>query len=90
MNCYECDHEERPAVAVCRICGKGVCRDHSVALSRCVYEHVSAGMATQLRLTGKRVGMMVCAECAAALGDSELEEKLVVTSACCPPRADRR
>lgn len=28
MNCFECAPEPRPAVAVCVLCGAGVCADH--------------------------------------------------------------
>jgi hypothetical protein len=88
MNCYECDEKDRPAVAVCQICGKGVCHEHCVCKERCLYEHSSSGMAVQLRPTGKKVGMMVCSECAEALGPSELDQRIVVRAECCPPRAD--
>jgi hypothetical protein len=90
MDCYDCLDEARAAVAVCRLCGRGTCREHCVRLERCVYEHVASGMAAQLRPTGERIAMMVCGECAAALGQSELEEKVIVRPACCPPRPDRR
>lgn len=89
MLCYDCDHDERPAVAVCKLCGKGICRDHSVQLQRCVYEHASAGMASQLRATGRRVSMMVCTECAEAIGPSEIDERIVIRPECCPPRTNR-
>lgn len=83
MLCYECEQDERPAVAVCQICGKGVCREHCVERTRCIYERVESGMAAQLRLNGKRVPFMVCTQCAKALGESEIDEKIIVRPACC-------
>jgi hypothetical protein len=84
MLCYECDQEDRPAAAVCKVCGRGICRDHCVELTRCAYERVPSGMAAQLHLSGTRLAMMVCTECADALGDAEIDEKLILKPACCP------
>ncbi|MFJ6998062.1 DUF2180 family protein [Streptomyces sp. NPDC003090] len=40
MNCYECDRPN-PAVAVCRFCGAGLCRDHVRVRGETVREPVA-------------------------------------------------
>jgi hypothetical protein len=71
MNCYDCDPEAVPAVAVCELCGKGLCREHCIRQDRPVYEHVPSGMAAQVRDTGLRAPRMVCGECAQAAGTGD-------------------
>ncbi|MEI6501964.1 MAG: DUF2180 family protein [Armatimonadota bacterium] len=68
MNCYDCQPETTPAVAVCVACGKGVCPEHCVRHDREVVEKVASGMAAQERHTGRKVPRMLCGECAAGMG----------------------
>jgi hypothetical protein len=68
MTCYDCHPEATPAVAICRLCGKGICREHCIRQNRPVYEHVPSGMAAQVRDTGRRAPRLLCKECAQAVG----------------------
>lgn len=68
MNCYDCDTDDRPAVAICCLCGKGLCREHCVRLERRVLRRIAAGMASQTLPTGRWVPRMLCRECAEAVG----------------------
>jgi hypothetical protein len=71
VNCYDCDPEAEVAVAVCVLCGKGLCRRHTIRQDRAIYEHVHSGMAAQVRVRERRVPRMVCAECDAAVGTGD-------------------
>jgi hypothetical protein len=71
MNCYDCLPASHPAVAVCCLCGKGVCIEHCVRQGRTVLEHVPSGMSAQIRRTGRSLPRMVCQECAEAVGTSD-------------------
>ena len=71
MDCYDCASEPTPAVAICHLCGKGLCRQHCVPQTLPVFEHVPSGMAAQVRPTGKRLPRMLCMECADAVGTSD-------------------
>ena len=68
MNCYDCDPKATPAVARCKLCGKGLCLEHCVRQERPVYERVPSGMTDQIRATGRRAPRMVCRECDQAVG----------------------
>lgn len=78
MNCYDCHPKPTPAVATCHLCGKGVCREHCVRQERPVLEHVPSGMAAQIRRTGRLLPRMVCQECAAAVGTSDLAGSVLI------------
>ena len=71
MNCYDCQPLATPAVALCQVCGKGVCGRHCLRQERPVYERVPGGMAAQVRHSGRRALRMVCAECDRALGTGD-------------------
>ncbi|MHB8995565.1 MAG: DUF2180 family protein [Armatimonadota bacterium] len=71
MNCYDCHPRPTPAVAVCQLCGKGLCTEHCVRQERPVLEHVPSGMTAQIRRTGRSLPRMVCQECGAAVGTSD-------------------
>ena len=71
MNCFECASEPVSAVAICHLCGKGLCREHAVRQALAVFETVPGGMAAQVRPTGKRLPRMLCSECADAVGTSD-------------------
>lgn len=76
MNCYECGPKVEAAVAACQLCGKGLCPDHCVRQERKVFEHVPSGMAFQVRVRGRTVPRMVCAECDATVGTADAEGSL--------------
>ncbi|MEV5446909.1 DUF2180 family protein [Streptomyces sp. NPDC052644] len=59
MNCYECDRPN-PAVAVCRFCGAGLCRDHVRVRGETVREPVGSGPSQPVR--GRRMLCGVCAD----------------------------
>ncbi len=71
MNCYECYPKSEPAVALCQLCGKGLCRDHCVRQERQVVQHVPSGMAAQTRMLDRILPRLVCAECDAAVGTGD-------------------
>jgi hypothetical protein len=76
MNCYDCHPRIETAVAVCQLCGKGLCRTHCVRQERPVYQHVPFGLGIQVRATGRKVPRMVCGECEAAVGTADDRGKL--------------
>lgn len=78
MNCYDCGPEARPAVACCRLCGKGLCRAHCVRREREVLEHLPSGMAAQVRPTDRRIPRMLCAECAEAVGTADVYDRIEI------------
>ncbi|MEU3449137.1 DUF2180 family protein [Streptomyces thermolilacinus] len=59
MNCYECDRPN-PAVAVCRFCGAGLCRDHVRVRGEELHETVGPGPSQSVR--GRRMLCGVCAD----------------------------
>jgi hypothetical protein len=71
VNCYDCHSKAEPAVAICHLCGKGLCREHAVRQERKVFQHVPSGMAPQVRTLDRRLPRMVCAECDAAVGTAD-------------------
>jgi hypothetical protein len=73
MNCFDCRDHPTAAVAVCRLCGKGLCRDHCVRQERKVFERIPSGMAAEVRATERRLPRMVCAECDAAVGTADAD-----------------
>ncbi|CAL9589310.1 DUF2180 family protein [Streptomyces sp. enrichment culture] len=59
MNCYECDRPN-PAVAVCRFCGAGLCRDHVRVRGEELHETVGPGPSQSVR--GRRMLCGVCVD----------------------------
>lgn len=57
MNCYECARPN-PAVAVCRSCGAGLCRDHVRVRGEELHEIVGPGPSRTAR--GRRLLCGVC------------------------------
>ncbi len=71
MNCYECHPRVETAVAICHLCGKGLCREHAVWQERKVYGHVPSGMAAQVKALDRTLPRIVCAECDTAVGTGD-------------------
>ncbi|MBU0608716.1 MAG: DUF2180 family protein [Armatimonadetes bacterium] len=80
MNCYECHPGVETAVAVCHLCGKGLCREHCVRQERKVHEHIPSGMTSQVRPRERTLPRMVCGECDAAVGTSDAAGKADVSA----------
>lgn len=78
MNCYDCQPHAEPAVAVCRLCGKGLCRQHCVRQELSVFERVPSGMAAQTRATGRTLPRLVCQECHAAVGTGDCGGRVLI------------
>lgn len=78
MHCYDCLPEEVQAVAVCCLCGKGVCGKHCLRQERVVLQPVSSGMAAQVRRAARNLPRMVCTECAAAVGTADAAGEVVI------------
>ncbi|AJF07525.1 DUF2180 family protein [Geoalkalibacter subterraneus] len=59
MNCYPCarENKETPAVAVCSVCGKGLCLEHTVERELPLVQRVSGWVDQSLI-------HLLCAECA--------------------------
>ncbi|MCP9956447.1 DUF2180 family protein [Streptomyces sudanensis] len=73
MNCYECARPA-PAVAVCHLCGAGLCRDH--VRVRVEEVHRAAGPGPSRSAHGRRMLCGVCADAAvpgASGGGSSLD-----------------
>lgn len=73
MNCYDCHPDVTPAVATCKLCGKGVCWDHCWQQERPVCEHVPADTVAQVRDTGRRGPQRLSRDFAAAVGAGDRE-----------------
>jgi hypothetical protein len=69
MNCYVCNRQgkDTPAVAICIVCGMALCPDHVVREELPVWQEVHAGMGTTRRKLPETLPRIVCAECHAAL-----------------------
>ncbi|GGQ19705.1 DUF2180 family protein [Streptomyces roseolilacinus] len=67
MNCYECARPN-PAVAVCRSCGAGLCRDHVRVRGEELHETVGPGPSQPVR--GRRMLCGVCTDAPGAPGRS--------------------
>ena len=76
MNCHDCHPQAESAVAVCKLCGKGLCREHCVRQEREVFEHIPSGMAAQVRATGRTAPRMVCTECDAEVGTADADGRV--------------
>jgi hypothetical protein len=78
MNCYDCQASPAPAVAVCHLCGKGICREHCVRQQLRVIALTPGGMAHVERPTGRCLPRFVCRECAAATGTADVQGRVVI------------
>jgi hypothetical protein len=65
MKCYICAQEGRDsdAVAICIVCGMGVCRDHAIREEMDLWE---GGYPFPARKSEKRLPRFLCPDCAAA------------------------
>ena len=72
MNCYVCNKlgKQEPAVAICIVCGMGLCMDHVVREELPVYESVNAGMAASKHKLPATLPRILCPECYKALHQS--------------------
>jgi hypothetical protein len=69
MICYVCDQSGRreEALAICIVCGVGLCREHVVREELPVWETLHTGLGEQRRGLPLRLPRFVCAECHQAL-----------------------
>ncbi len=69
MLCYVCkrSHTDTPAVALCIVCGMGLCLDHAIREAIPVYETVETGMTATRHKLPAALPRIVCAECHKAL-----------------------
>jgi hypothetical protein len=69
MNCCICKQQgqDEPAVAICIVCGMGLCLDHLIREELPVYESVNAGMAATKHKLPATLPRMLCPPCQAAL-----------------------
>jgi hypothetical protein len=69
MICYICNEPDRqsPAVAICIVCGMGLCREHVVREEVPVYETVSAGMTPSRHKLPETLPRILCPPCHKAL-----------------------
>lgn len=68
MNCYDCHPRPAVAVAVCQLCGKGLCHAHVLRFDRRVCQADTASLGLRLRSTGKTAPRLLCRECGEAVG----------------------
>ncbi|MCS0603689.1 DUF2180 family protein [Streptomyces sp. LP11] len=64
MNCFDCQDLDiaTPAVAICRVCGAGVCHRHARTRPRVLHELTGTGLATKPRAARR----LLCGTCTAA------------------------
>jgi hypothetical protein len=64
MNCYDCQSTDQatPAVAICCICGAGVCLEHADTSPQILHRPNGMGVATKPRAARR----LLCATCVAA------------------------
>lgn len=69
MRCYICDQQgkESPAVAICVVCGMGLCRDHAIREELSMWETVHQGPAPTRRRLPQSLPRFLCPPCQAAL-----------------------
>lgn len=68
MNCYDCLPKAETSVAVCQLCGKGLCSNHVMRYERQVQQVDSASLGLRKLPTGKAIPRMLCRECGEAVG----------------------
>lgn len=76
MRCYACDQadESMEAVAICIVCGMGVCRDHAVRQDVAVKGTLWYGQAPVKGPLPKAMMRILCDTCAQALAQTGAEE----------------
>ena len=67
--CYVCNKldKDTPAVAICIVCGMGLCPEHLVREELPVWENVNAGMGTTRHKLPDTLPRILCVECHHAL-----------------------
>jgi hypothetical protein len=68
VNCYDCHPEVRAAVAVCQLCGKGLCRNHAMRFDRQVHQVDTASLGLRTLPTGRSIPRLLCRECGEGVG----------------------
>ena len=73
MVCYMCDQEGKstPAVAICIVCGMGLCREHAVREELPVWETLHLGMGQTKRKMPLTMPRFLCRPCYRALHQKE-------------------
>jgi hypothetical protein len=72
MKCYICDQlgKDSPAVAICIVCGMGLCKDHVIREELPMWERMHQGMAeTKVKLPAT-LPRILCPPCSTALHQS--------------------
>ena len=69
MMCYVCNKlgKDTPAVAICIVCGMGLCSEHLVREELPVWQDVNVGMGTVRHKLPETLPRILCAECYQAL-----------------------
>ena len=69
MMCYVCSKlgKQEPAVAICIVCGMGLCMEHVVREELPVYENVNMGMADSRHKLPATLPRILCPDCSKAL-----------------------
>jgi len=73
MHCYICSQQnkETPAVAICIVCGMGLCKEHLIREELPVWEKLHTGMAETRRKLPESLPRFVCPPCHQALHQTE-------------------
>jgi len=80
MNCYDCRSQPTPAVAVCQLCGKGLCHEHVMRFERQVQQVDTASLGLRTLPTGKAIPRMLCRECGEAVGLTDDQRTIKVVA----------
>ena len=66
MNCFTCDMEGKaePAIGVCHVCGRAVCRKHLVIKHLPIRRKVASGMGFRVEVLPGKQSRILCLECA--------------------------
>ncbi len=69
MKCYICALEgvSSDAVAICIVCGMGVCREHLVREAQPIKDVINWGLGEETREYPKKLPRILCRECYEAL-----------------------
>jgi hypothetical protein len=78
MNCYDCHPQVEAAVAVCQLCGKGLCHDHVMRFDRRVQQVDPAALGRRTLPTGKTIPRLLCTECGEAVGVKDEQETIKI------------
>jgi len=68
MKCYVCAREgkDTDAVAVCIVCGMGLCMDHAIRKETAVWQ---GGYPFPVKKSQRSIPRILCPDCAAAYGE---------------------